>query len=623
MARNQLGALCILFLSTAATVSSQVEKPRTTVIPLNPIGVSRQEAQALTASLEVELAYTDMYTLIDKRAREEIAKEVEFSLSDCSDTGCALKVGQMLSAENIIFGSVSKIGSRYEIPVKMIDMSGQILKAEKVDADSLQALARQIHDLAYRLAGLVVIAPGNAEKTEIATGFVEVFINTTPRGAEVYVNGVRRGAAPLLIPKVPAGIVRIECRKGNLSTSKEIELKGKQLIKIELSLSEEKGNLFIKAEEEDLDVYLDDLLLSKLGTGLLENLPAGDHQLRLLGDWLRFEQRIRISADKTTVVEARLVEIGELDYSLPRGATAEITGTGFSKVVSKSGALPGLVAGDYQIRVSGEGFIPYAETVTVARGKFVRFEPTLQVMAAELRILIDDEYPYPEEVRINSEYIGKTPITVSRQQIGDVVVAIGQYSGTYHLESNRRYVILPHNPLPPQQKLTTSINLPEHREYPPRPVLSSEFTTEKQKKRRVGWVDPKKFTFTYAGLGVGAVGGFLLCIPLERLVTDRGESFDPMGLVYLPLIGASLVSGLGVLIDREIARTYYEDVNVPIPANIEKNQRLLNGWEQNRKEVDTWNRRLLDQANSEIDSQNARVEAANRSRGNWEFREIQ
>lgn len=52
MARNQLGALCILFLSTAATVSSQVEKPRTTVIPLNPIGVSRQEAQALTASLE-------------------------------------------------------------------------------------------------------------------------------------------------------------------------------------------------------------------------------------------------------------------------------------------------------------------------------------------------------------------------------------------------------------------------------------------------------------------------------------------------------------------------------------------------------------------------------------------
>ena len=42
-------------------------------------------------------------------------------MSGCSDDSCALEIGKMLSAELIVTGNLSKVGSRYLMSVKMLE----------------------------------------------------------------------------------------------------------------------------------------------------------------------------------------------------------------------------------------------------------------------------------------------------------------------------------------------------------------------------------------------------------------------------------------------------------------------------------------------------------------------
>ena len=44
--------------------------------------------------------------------RETVLKELEFSMSGCTDESCMLEVGKMLSAELIVGGSISQLGSK-------------------------------------------------------------------------------------------------------------------------------------------------------------------------------------------------------------------------------------------------------------------------------------------------------------------------------------------------------------------------------------------------------------------------------------------------------------------------------------------------------------------------------
>ncbi|MBI9105068.1 MAG: hypothetical protein JEY99_21820 [Spirochaetales bacterium] len=49
--------------------------------------------------------------------------ETRFSNSGCVDESCAIEIGQLLSASEMIVGSLGKLGSRYVINVKLIDIA--------------------------------------------------------------------------------------------------------------------------------------------------------------------------------------------------------------------------------------------------------------------------------------------------------------------------------------------------------------------------------------------------------------------------------------------------------------------------------------------------------------------
>ena len=196
------------------------EMPTLAVLPLNHIGVAEAEARAITDLLEIGLVMTDAYVVIEQERIPEVLQSQQQSLADCTDDACAIEVGKLLSAELIVLGSISRIGSLFIINARIIDVrTAANVTAAKVESASLEGLAQEAELLAYKLAGLTH-TEGGVEKVAAELG--ELFVQTTPDGAEVYVSGVRRATSPYLIPRVPAGTILVEARKGNLYAATEV-----------------------------------------------------------------------------------------------------------------------------------------------------------------------------------------------------------------------------------------------------------------------------------------------------------------------------------------------------------------------------------------------------------------
>lgn len=114
---------CLFFailLLIPAVVQAQ-EKPMITVLDFKTSGVSGNEMNMIISLLSSALFKTGKYTVIDVSERDTLLGELGFSFSGCADESCQLEIGQMLSAEAIVIGSIGKVGGSYIISVKMLE----------------------------------------------------------------------------------------------------------------------------------------------------------------------------------------------------------------------------------------------------------------------------------------------------------------------------------------------------------------------------------------------------------------------------------------------------------------------------------------------------------------------
>ena len=65
---------------------------------------------------------------------EEILKEQAFQQTGCVSSECAVEVGKMLGVQNIITGSISKVGTIYSVEARAVSVeSGEIIKTAVYD----------------------------------------------------------------------------------------------------------------------------------------------------------------------------------------------------------------------------------------------------------------------------------------------------------------------------------------------------------------------------------------------------------------------------------------------------------------------------------------------------------
>jgi hypothetical protein len=366
--------LFIMIFLTISSICGQ-EKQRTAVIPFNPINILKADAEVIYTSFETALVQTDTFFVIDSNEIGRSLVEQGYSLFDCTNEQCAVEFGKLLSAGQVILGSLSYFGGSYTLKIKVIDLSNEkTVYLDKVSASSLDQMSEAMELFAFKLAGLTYTENG---EHKIARQFCELFIETTPSRADIYINGVKKkGTSPELISRTPLGRIRIEARQGDLYGERDLQVT-ENIKQVQIKLAETYGSMVIKSEDSNVDVYLDSRWLGKLGSGSFSNLSVGIHTLELKGQGLYWRDEVLIPGNQSAVIEVPLKEYGALDYAIPEGATAEIKGRMFRKVVKGYGTLP-VPAGDYSITVTGKNYEQYEDTgIIVPKGANIFLKPAL------------------------------------------------------------------------------------------------------------------------------------------------------------------------------------------------------------------------------------------------------
>jgi sulfatase modifying factor 1 len=154
----------ILGLLIISVSSSYAQEQKTTAAVMDLTaeqGVSAGTAKALSDYLRVQLVNTQKFDIVTRENMEDILKEQQFQLLNCTSKECVVKVGQLLGVRKMFVGVITKVGVTYVVTLKIISVeSGKIEKAEteKCIECKEDALLVSMENITNKIAGLSVQA---------------------------------------------------------------------------------------------------------------------------------------------------------------------------------------------------------------------------------------------------------------------------------------------------------------------------------------------------------------------------------------------------------------------------------------------------------------------------------
>jgi len=127
--------LILLILLPVLTFSAE-KPPAIAVMDLEANGISASDVAGLSNRLRSLLFNTQKFTVIERSRMNEILTEQGFQQSGCTNTACAVEIGQLIGVEKIIMGSIDKVADIYSVNLRVVNVgTGQILQNVLEDCD--------------------------------------------------------------------------------------------------------------------------------------------------------------------------------------------------------------------------------------------------------------------------------------------------------------------------------------------------------------------------------------------------------------------------------------------------------------------------------------------------------
>lgn len=126
--------LLFLFLFVQSVIAQEVKPTKLPTIAVNNLeaqGITEGEAATLSDVLRNKLINTGLYQVMERGEMETILKEQAFQQSGaCSEAACIVEMGQVLGIQQVLAGSIGKVGKAYSISARIISVeSGEIVKS--------------------------------------------------------------------------------------------------------------------------------------------------------------------------------------------------------------------------------------------------------------------------------------------------------------------------------------------------------------------------------------------------------------------------------------------------------------------------------------------------------------
>jgi len=120
-------------------------------------GVSQSETSTLTDRLRDEIFKTGVYNVLERGLMDDVLKEQGFQQTGCTTSECAVEVGNMLGVQQMIGGSIGKVGNIYTVSARVIDVeTGEVLKSANYDlvGGIEELLMNGMNQVASELSGI-------------------------------------------------------------------------------------------------------------------------------------------------------------------------------------------------------------------------------------------------------------------------------------------------------------------------------------------------------------------------------------------------------------------------------------------------------------------------------------
>lgn len=129
--------LFISFLLFTSLLFAQ-EKARVAVLDFE----GHDDASVVSDAVRTELLKSDAFTLISRSDMTKIIMEQEFQFSGMVDEETSVELGKILGAQQLVVGTIKKVGINYFLTAKMVDIeSGVIVASESVKGMSMNTLS--------------------------------------------------------------------------------------------------------------------------------------------------------------------------------------------------------------------------------------------------------------------------------------------------------------------------------------------------------------------------------------------------------------------------------------------------------------------------------------------------
>lgn len=160
--RSRCSALLVtgLICCQAALLSAQAVT--IAVLDFDGFGISQTEAIALSNRLRNELFRLGTFEVVDRGMMENILAEQDFQQAGCTSNDCLVEVGRLLGAQQMVGGSISKVGQTFSVSARLVDVeTGKVLSVSDFDRRG------EIDDMLTRGMGVVALMLSGSEVADL------------------------------------------------------------------------------------------------------------------------------------------------------------------------------------------------------------------------------------------------------------------------------------------------------------------------------------------------------------------------------------------------------------------------------------------------------------------------
>jgi TolB-like protein len=175
------GSAVLLFFSlmmflTGISYGQQPETARQSlaILPFSATGLSSETIQTLESLLRQELAQSNHFTLIPEEQTYQATGE-----KTCSEIECAVEIGKKLSAQKVVLGNLSQLGSKIIFHYLLIDVAS----AQSVLSDNVSSMQLENMDVVMKRVASSIVTGQAINQTAKVDNIMEAETATPRRRA--------------------------------------------------------------------------------------------------------------------------------------------------------------------------------------------------------------------------------------------------------------------------------------------------------------------------------------------------------------------------------------------------------------------------------------------------------